>query len=220
MTRFADRERARVMRKQGKSYSEIKAVVGVNKSTLSGWLNDMPLSREQIRLLRDLNPRRIESFRRTMQAKRDTRLKVALNKFKNDLGKFSKRDLYIAGLYLYWGEGLKSMRGIVSIANTDPSVILAFLDWVKLIDKTATFKVRLQLYKDMDIVKENTYWSTTLKIPIAQFRTPHIKTSSLTGLTYKNSHGHGTCNIFITNVQLWEYITMALKYLREMHIRP
>ena len=220
MTRFADRERARVMRKQGKSYSEIKAVLGVNKSTLSGWLKDMPLSQEQMHLLRDINPRRIESFRKTMQAKRDVRLKVALEKFTNDLGIFSERDLFIAGLYLYWGEGLKASRGTIGIANTDPSVIIAFLDWMRLIDKTAIFKVRLHLYKDMDIKKETKYWSKTLKLPTSSFRKPYIKTSNLTGLTYKNGYGHGTCNVFFTNIHLWEYITMGLKYVREMHIRP
>jgi len=123
MTRFADREKARKLRSEGKSYSEIKEVLGIGKGTLSAWLQDMPLSREQIRRLRDLSPRRIESFRETMRRKRDTRLLNSYEKVAKDIGTLSKRDIFIAGIYLYWGEGTKSAPGKVSIANTDPDVL-------------------------------------------------------------------------------------------------
>ncbi len=35
------------MRLEGKSYREIQATLGISKSTLSGWLRDVPLSEEQ-----------------------------------------------------------------------------------------------------------------------------------------------------------------------------
>lgn len=221
MTRFIDREKARVLRAQGKSYSEIKQKLNISKSTLSGWLNDMPLSSQQVRLLRDLNPRRIEHFRETMRRKREQRLHGVYLQARKDIGALSRRDLFIAGLYLYWGEGTKSNIGKLAVANTDPFVIKAFLNWAKIMGiSPESIRVRLHLYTDMNIKKETLYWAKELRVSIKQFRKPYIKKSSLAGLTYKTGYGHGTCNLYFGDTAQWEYITMALKYMREQHTRP
>ncbi|OGY54737.1 MAG: hypothetical protein A3A24_03995 [Candidatus Buchananbacteria bacterium RIFCSPLOWO2_01_FULL_46_12] len=220
MTRFIDREKARALRAKGKSYSEIKEQLKVGKGTLSVWLADMPLTHEQMRKVRDFNPRRIERFRKTMKNKRDARLKIAYERARKDIGTLSRRDLFIAGLYLYWGEGNKSGQANVGISNTDPAVILAFLDWAKVMGMPRErMYVRMHLYVDMDIKRETLYWSKMLKLPLTQFRKPYIKTSALSGLAYK-TFGHGTCNVRFENMPMWEYITMALTYLRERHTRP
>ena len=220
MARRADKERARILRAKGKSYSEIKELMGVGKGTLSVWLRDMPLSAEQIRSLRALHPRRIERFRATMQRKRDVRLASAYTQVQKDIGHLSKRDLFIAGIYLYWGEGTKADRGNVAVANTNPAVIRVFLAWLECMNVPCEkVNVRLHLYADMDIEKETNFWSSEIGIPVSQFRKPYVKKSTLTGLTYKNGYGHGTCNVRFENIAMWEYITMALKYVEERH-RP
>jgi len=220
MARFADREKARNLRAQGKSYSEIKQLLGIGKGTLSVWLADMPLTPEQMRQVRDLNPRRIERFRETMSKKRDARFQSAYELARKDIGRLSRRELFIAGLYLYWGEGNKSGSGKVGISNTDPGVIRAFLDWTKTVDiPPDRLYARLHLYTDMDIKKETMYWAKILHFSSQQFRKPYIKKSTLSGLTYKTI-GHGTCNIRFDNVPMWEYITMALKHISEQHARP
>jgi len=48
MARIQDREKAIALRKQEMSYSQIKKVLGVSKSTLSYWLKDFPLSKERV----------------------------------------------------------------------------------------------------------------------------------------------------------------------------
>jgi len=221
MTRFADREKARALRAEGKSYSDIKEVLGIGKGTLSVWLQDMPLSREQIRQLRDLNPRRIESFRATMKNKRDKRLQEVSNRVRLEIGELTRRELLIAGLYLYWGEGMKAQRGTVGIANTDPAVIKTFIEWLEIAGvPKGKLVVRLHLYSDMHTEQETEYWSKILLLPRTQFRKPYVKTSTLSGLTYKGGHGHGTCNLLFENMAMWEYITMAIQHLRELHFRP
>jgi len=219
MTRIADKQRAISLRKEGKSYSEIKSILGINKSTLSGWLRDFPLSHDQMRNVRDLNPRRIERFRATMNKKREARLDVAYSKASNEIGSLSHRDLFIAGLYLYWGEGTKADRGRITITNTNPAMICAFLQWTELVGiKRMQMRVRLHLYIDMDVKKENMFWSKTLGIPLSQFRKPYIKSSSSTGLTYKTGYGHGTCSVGFESMPMWNYVTMALKYIGEKHV--
>ncbi|MCX6713082.1 MAG: helix-turn-helix domain containing protein, partial [Candidatus Vogelbacteria bacterium] len=69
MARILVKQKAVKLRLEGKSYSEIKNLLGISKSTLSGWLEDYPLSKERIKELRDWNPRRIENFRNTMRNK-------------------------------------------------------------------------------------------------------------------------------------------------------
>lgn len=218
MVRAADREKARTLRAQGKSYTEIKSHLSVSKSTLSGWLRDMPLTDAQIRVLRDINPRRIENFKATMRAKREARLQCAYVRARREIGKLTRRDLFIAGLYLYWAEGTKQAPGRVTVANTDPSVMKAFMDWCELMQiPRGRLRVKLHLYKDMNVKKETRFWSRALGMPTTHFRKPHIKQSRLVDITYRNGFGHGTCNVIFDNVPMWEYITMALKRIRELH---
>lgn len=221
MARHAEKQKARELRAEGKSYTEIKQFLSVSKSTLSLWLADMPLSKEQLRSIRDLNPRRIENFRSTMTRKRQARELDAYMRAKGDVGPLSARDKFIGGLYLYWAEGLKAQRGTVAIANTDPSVITAFSEWlIHMGVDRKDLRVKLHLYADMDINKETMFWANILGLPTKQFRKPYIKASKLSELTYKGGHGHGTCNLIFDNTRFWEYISMALKFLRECHIRP
>lgn len=75
MARFKDREKALILRKQGMSYSQIKKILKVSKSTLSLWLRNYPLSKQRIRKLRDWNEQRIEKCRETKRKKKEERLK-------------------------------------------------------------------------------------------------------------------------------------------------
>ena len=104
MARKLDKQKALEMRSKGMSYSQIKEKLGVSKSTLSGWLYDMPLSPKRIRELQADSPIRIEKYRNTMRAKKEVRLKGVYEKVRKDIGKLSKRDLFLAGMFLYWGE--------------------------------------------------------------------------------------------------------------------
>ena len=72
------------------SYSQIKEKLKISKSTLSGWLHDMPLSEKKIRELQADSPIRIEKYRNTMQAKKDARLNEVYKKVSKDVNTFSK----------------------------------------------------------------------------------------------------------------------------------
>ncbi|MEI6843544.1 MAG: helix-turn-helix domain-containing protein [bacterium] len=217
MARPKDREKAIKLRLKGLSYSQIKSEMGLSKSTLSGWLKNYPLSNEQIRKLRDLNPQRIERCRNTKAKKVEARLESVLNKVSRDIATFSKRDLFIAGLFLYWGEGSKSERFTTALSNTDPAMLKFFLKWLKLFNiDDEKLHITLQLYSDMNINKEIKYWSEELKLPKHLFKKPYVKTSTLAGLTYKRGFGHGTCNIRIFNRDFAEYVHMGMKRISTM----
>lgn len=208
---------ALTLRKQGKSYSQIKNELTIPKSTLSYWLRDYPLSQKRINELRDNNEARIEKFKKTMLVKREKKLNTIYQSEKRRIKSLSKRELLMAGLALYWGEGSKADWSKVAITNTDPMVLKFFIYWLKKIYKidAKVLKVSLQLYNDMDIAGEINFWSMTLKIPKPQFIKPYIKTTNSDRINHKGAHGHGTCTIVFYSVTLKEKIMMQLKLLTE-----
>jgi len=220
MTKLKERQLTLKLRKQGKSYSQIREVVKVSKSTLSRWLRNYPLGKERIRLLRNLSERRIERYRQTMQAKREKRLQDFYNLEEKKWLPLNKRELYMAGLFLYWGEGLKRLKGPVSLNNTDPKVVKFYLYWLTKVLKIPKKKIRcyLHLYSDMEVNKELKFWSRELKIPLTQFIKPYIKQSKRVDIDHKG-FGHGTCALVVNNVRLKEKIMMCIEAIADYYSR-
>jgi len=220
MARFKDHEKAIILRKQGMSYSQIKKVLKVSKSTLSTWLKDYPLPEERVRQLRDWSEQRIERCRETKRRKKEKRLEGFYQEQKKLILPLNKRELYLAGLFLYWGEGSKSrMNSILSVSNTDPAVIKFFISWLTkgLFVPKKKIKILLHLYKDMDVKEEIKFWSKTLNIPFDQFTRSYVKKTSSIRINHKGEFGHGTCNIRIGNARLSEKILMALKAISDKY---
>lgn len=219
MARFHDRQKALSLRKQGKSYSQIKKILRVSKSTLSYWLREYPLSKKRIGMLRDYNEKRIEKFRETMRKKREKRLEKTYKIQKKLILPLNKRNVFIAGLFLYWGEGTKCRKDGLSLSNSDPAIIKFFIHWLDKNLKIPKNKIRveLHLYQDMNIDKEIKFWSKTLKIIRSQFTHPYIKETSSKKINHKGSFGHGTCNVRINNALLAEKIFMSLKAISDYY---
>jgi transposase-like protein len=216
------RQQAIKLREQGKTYSEIRRELKVAKSTLSDWLTNYPLTSIQLTLLnksisknRDLAR---EKYRVTMRLRREARLKKTYKEQRNKLLPLSKRELLIAGLFLYWGEGDKYMKGAVGVSNSNPKIIKFALFWLIKILRVPREKIRikLHLYNDMDIVNEIKYWRDYLKVPNSQFVNPYIKNSTRTGLTYK-SFGHGTCNLLVLDTSLKERVMIGIEAIADFY---
>lgn len=212
------RRKAIELRRLRKSYSQIKSELGVSKSTLSIWLRDYPLTREEINALRGRSEIRIEKYRKTMQQKRDRRLHSYYDEEKKKLLPFSKREIIIAGLFLYWGEGNKSQRNTVSINNTDPRVIKFALYWLMcgLDIPKDRIQVFIHLYSDMNETEEKDYWSKELRIDLDHFAKPYIKRSKRTDLDHKG-FGHGTCGIRVFDTVLKEKVLMGLDAIADFY---
>jgi hypothetical protein len=177
----------------------------------------MPLSENRIRELRAVNPVRIERYRNTMKKKREDRWSLVYKGVSKDIGGLSKRELFLVGLFLYWAEGGKTDRYVTTFTNTDPEMVKFFVRWVTTCFdvQKSNLGVRLHLYKDMNTKDTSKFWSKSLDLPLKQFKKPYIKDSNLTGLTYKNGFGKGTCNVRVGNRNLAEYIQQSLIYMRK-----
>jgi hypothetical protein len=218
MTKFAERSKVRQLRKEGKSYSEILKIIKVSKSSLSLWLKDIPLTEDQIKRIKGNKERAIERFIETMKLKRQKRLLDYYTKQKEKWLPLSDRELFLSGLFLYWGEGNKASRNTVSVSNTDPNVIKFSILWMirSLNVPKNKIKVSLQLYSDMNIDKSIDYWIKELNIPIEQFNKSYIKTSTRSLIDQKG-FGHGTCSVSIQNTVIKENLLMAIKAIADFY---
>lgn len=222
MSRIHDRQQAIELRKQGKTYSEIKASLGIAKSTLSDWLSTFPLEKEQLQLLQKTKDEKryiaAEKSRITKQKKRQARLDRTYQQEKKRWTSLTQRELELAGIFLYWGEGSKSLKGAISLNNTDPKVLTFTLYWLTkgLQVPKEKIKVFLHLYDDMDIDAEKQFWSKKLQLPLSQFSKPYIKRSKRVAIEHKG-FGHGTCGLVICDVRLKEKIIMAIDAIADSY---
>lgn len=169
--------RAIKLRKMGWSYPEIKNELGVSKGSLSLWLRNYPLTPDQlIKYKNDRESRRVENYRNTCERKRQFKLDGYYEQERARLLPLSMREMYLAGLMLYWGEGLKANWSTVSFSNTNPKMIVFAKKWLTDCLGVSVDKLvfRLHLYSDMDSSTEHEYWSNLLEIPIIHFRKPYI----------------------------------------------
>ena len=94
------------------------------------------------------------------------------------VGKLSKRDLFIAGLALYWAEGSKKNRR-VELINSDPAIIKIWISWLKAFtkmnDRDLTLCVGINEIHRPRIGKVQKYWSHLTGIRESQFRSPSFK---------------------------------------------
>jgi hypothetical protein len=205
------------LRKMGWSYSAIRAELDIAKSTASAWLNEYPLSHKQLDKLQFHSEVRIEHFRETFRKKRDERNRRVYEEEKKMLSSLTTKEIYIAGLMLYWGEGQKASNSRVSFSNTNPDMIRFAVRWFtgSCSISRDKLKVRLHLYSDMDIEVEHEYWSGMLNIPQSQFRTPYIKQSLRSSINEKGTFGHGTCDLFVEDAILKTKIMMGIKVVAD-----
>lgn len=222
MTKLIEKEEVLRLRKLGKSYREIKEVVHVSKGTLSLWLHDHPLSSKKISELRDWSERRIEHYKETRQRTREALFDEIYKNQKKSILPLSPRDMFIAGLFLYWGEGSKTKLSQLCLSNSHPAVIKAYIAWLQstLSVEKRMVKIKLHLYSDMDIKKETIFWAQAINVPLEQFKRPYIKVSKFASLTYKSGFGHGTCNAMIGNVIVGRKIFAGLKVIEDYFNGP
>lgn len=168
-----EKQRAIELRAKGMSYSLISEQLGVSKSTLSNWLKDLPYTPNEEVLSRIRRGQGTYGLRR-----RQIRIdEIAMLKARgiSEVGKVSKRDLWMIGLGLWIGEGSKTMEQI-RLVNSDPRVVRLFIRWLREIcelqDENIT--IAMHLYPDSDELSSMKYWMNITKLPKKQFRKTQI----------------------------------------------
>ncbi len=199
------RLKAREMRKQGWGIKTIAHSLNVSSSTVSIWCRDIQLTPLQIIELerRSHDPfygKRLHHVRK-QQAARAERIKMLLQKGVNSVGKLTEKELFTAGISLYWAEGFKK-DSQAGFANSDPFMIKFFLYWLETCCKISKERIKLRVgvneqYKNK-ISKIEEFWSQLLEIDKSQFQKPFFQ-KVLWKKVYDNPDDyHGVLRIRIT----------------------
>jgi len=171
-----------ILRRSGKSYSEIQKILGIaNKSTVSYWLRGLKLSpKEESALKTNL---RIAHKRGLFHANKTRHLRVSKENKKwftygkrvfNTLDNNNKM-LAILAAGLYWAEGTKVIdqhrTPSLIFSNSDPAMISIFMKFIRIILRVPEIKIRsgIHLYSSTEIDKARKFWSKITKLPSERF---------------------------------------------------
>ncbi|MDP2586081.1 MAG: hypothetical protein Q8P29_04340 [Candidatus Levybacteria bacterium] len=173
---------ARKLRKKGVSVKKIAKYLKVAKSSASIWTRDIILTVEQLENLRQSSLEGSERGRLKNALLQKEKRRKKMEEFKRlgiaSIGKLTSRELLIAGLALYWGEGYKKGRRL-QFCNSDPKMIKFLLLWLQECFDINSLDIRCRIginyihAKRENIVKN--YWAKLTKIPLTQFTRTSFK---------------------------------------------
>ncbi|MBU0547000.1 MAG: hypothetical protein ABH876_02310 [Patescibacteria group bacterium] len=178
MDRAKLKEKVIKLRKQGKTYSEIKNSLRkiIPESTLSYWCKGVPLPLKYYKKIKILNEINREKGRKiALEINKRNREKYLSEIKRRNLVLFKNVNLKamkLALAMLYLGEGgkWKSHPGLV-LGSSDPNIIILYL---KLLNKCyhlkpQDLKCRISYRADQDIDNLQRFWSRVAKIPLKNF---------------------------------------------------
>lgn len=197
MTRLnTTREKVFELRKQGHSYNYISQQTNVSKSTLSGWLSNIPYTPNKMTIERIGKARAASGYQKAKQ--KIESIKKAETEAKSEIGNITKRDLFMLGIGIYIGEGTKT-NNIVRIINADPKIIKFAVKWFKETCGLSreNFRIRLHLYPDNNIKKCIQFWSDISEIPINQFQKTYIDIRKNKKMFKRGKLPYGTAHLSV-----------------------
>lgn len=208
ISRWANQKPAAiVLRHEGNSIGSIEQMLGIPRSTLSGWFRSVPLTKRQQKKLKQQSSeglvRAREAAVRWHNAQKNTRLKeaarIGVGVLKNIPDDPATLELALAFLYL--GEGAKT-RDRTALGSADPRIAKFFVRCLRQIYTVPTENIRcyLHLRADQDPESMKRYWSKELGLPIVNFRKPSFDKRTVGKPTYP--HYKGVCLIECGKVEI------------------
>jgi hypothetical protein len=160
-------ERARELRAQAWTLAEIAAELGCAKSSASLWTREVeftPKPRNRGNGITEPHPMHLAKLAEIDECRRWAA---------EALGRLSDRDLFVAGIGLYAGDGAKTGNE-VRFANSNPELVRLFCRWLRTFFEVDESRLRVTLYlhDGLDLDAANEVWSDVTAIPISQFYKP------------------------------------------------
>jgi hypothetical protein len=189
--KLEERARARELRAQAWTMPEIAEHLGVSKSSVSLWTRDVEFDPSVRRSTRtDRRPRGSDHpLRRRKLAEIEAFDAIGRHRFTA----LSDRELLIAGVALYAGEGAKT-DGTVSMANTNPELLRFFVTWLRTcftVDE-ARLRAKLYLHEGLDLERSTVFWSRVVEVPTERFGKPYRAVVDASRRHAEHEHGCAT----------------------------
>lgn len=179
-------QRARQLRRNGKSLLEIAREMRVSKSTVRNWVKEVEITdpkvkehlyRKQILIMKDgvsgSRQRSIEMRKRIEDEAIET------------YNCYSDRTLLVAGAMLYWAEGDKTKH--TSFTNSDQHMIKFMVRWFRDVCRVADteLELRLHIHDAASETRAKQFWSECTNLPLRNFTKTYEKP-----IIYSNRANH------------------------------
>ena len=206
---------------------KISKLLGVPKSTLSGWFSDIQLTDAQRKILTQNKVIALSRARKLASAwhrkQKQERLENANFEARQVVEQLDANDSKILDLalaFLYWGEGFKKSLN-VGMGNADTQILKFLIHVLHYNYKVPVSELtgQLHLRADQNKEKEILYWSNILDIPAKNFRWTQFDKRTTGKKTYKNYHG--VCTIYCYNVAIQrKLINISKQFVEKIFKRP
>lgn len=224
-----EKKKAISLRKEGRSLSYISKVLAVSKGSVSAWVRSVVVDIEKKNALNERGKMiAIAALAQHAQSRTALAINRALlirQKAKNEIGRMDIQTLRIVGAALYWAEGYKREYGhskaktshAVSFANTDPQMIMIFLDFLKRVCGVRNEKIRLQIlvHAGTDQEKVLCYWMNITNLPKENFTKLYVR-KYVERLRQFHILEHGTVQIRVYDTTLFHRIMGWISGLAEI----
>ncbi|OHA69234.1 MAG: hypothetical protein A3J68_01100 [Candidatus Wildermuthbacteria bacterium RIFCSPHIGHO2_02_FULL_48_16] len=210
-----DRNAALKLRRLGKSYSEIRNLLRIPKSTLSDWLHKTRWSIKVKGILAEKaktkNIIRLRELTKIRGIHLNKLYQEAQDEAKKEFESFKLHPTFISGVVIYWGEGDRSSRFLVRVANTDPLMIRLFVKFLLEICGIPREKIRahILLYPDLDPEACKHFWVKKSGLQLENFN----KSVTIKGRHKTRRLPYGVCYVAVSSTYLKEKMLTWLDLL-------
>src|SRR3989344_4630397 len=219
--KLLEKEKARVLRKKGHSINQIVKEMKFSKASVSLWVRDIVLTKQQKKMLseRGRSTESVEKRRINRLFNENARRQKIIDEAKKDFYDISLEQLKLIGVILYLGEGAKTPRGMARLSNSDPLIIKIMMRFFREICDVPEHKFRghIHTFAHVDINKTEMYWSKITGIPRGQFFKTYIKPSSAS-LQKRNTLPFGTFDVCICDTKLFLTIKGWIEKVKELAV--
>lgn len=125
--------------------------------------------------------------------------------------------LYGVGLGLYWGEGTKANKYSVRLGNTDPKMVLVFIDFLETFFTISRKDIRfgIQVFSTMEPKEVLTFWLKELKVSEDQFMKVIVTPKRGEG-SYGRKMEYGVLTVYYHNKKMRDMLVAQIEKLKEI----
>ncbi|KOU57812.1 hypothetical protein ADK57_37795 [Streptomyces sp. MMG1533] len=172
------RDKARELRLRGWTYDQIQVELGCSKSSISLWVRDLPKP-ERRRTPDEASAIARRGWEATLQRREEERQRTKAAA-EQAVGNLSDREVFLAGVALYWAEGAKdksySRRERLHFINSDPNVVSFFLRWLDVLSvERERLRFRVSIHESADVTGAEEFWAGLVGVETSAFQKATLK---------------------------------------------
>lgn len=215
--KLEEKKQAIKFRKQGMAMGEIAKKLEVAKSSISYWVRDVKITKQQ-RAQLNANGHSVDAIEKRRIARlanTQKRRELIRQTARAEVPDLITQPLWCIGVALYWGEGGKTQQ-TARISNADASVIRTMMRFFREICGVSEeqFRGHVHTFAHANIVETVKYWSGVSGIPPTRFFKTYCKPSSASKQK-RDSLPNGTLQIYVHDSDFFFRLMAWIEYFKQ-----